>query len=100
MSSMPEGESVSMTAVPEAKTLKVVFAGIPWPSLPSHSPASDWSLLKAAAEYVPAQSGEAPAASSSTSNESLRCVTGCLLEENGAGHDQFVASTGTGRAAI
>src|SRR5882724_1018489 len=75
MSSMPEGESVSMTAVPDAKTLKVVFADIPWPSLPSHSPASDWSLLKAAAEYVPAQSGAAMAAASSTSNESLRCVT-------------------------
>src|SRR5882724_4530306 len=72
---MPEGESVSMTAVPEAKTLNVVFAGMPWPSLPSHSPASDCSFLKAAAECAPAQSGAAMAGASTRSNESLRCVT-------------------------
>src|SRR6266478_7116336 len=72
---MPAGESVSMTAVPEARALKLVFTTMPWPSLPSQSPASDCSFLKAAAEYVPADSGEAMNAASNRSSESLRRVT-------------------------
>src|SRR5467141_5003311 len=72
---MPAGESVSMTAVPDARALKLVFTTMPWPSLPSQSPASDCSFLKAAAEYVPADSGEAMNAASNRSSESLRRVT-------------------------
>src|SRR6267143_5182857 len=75
ISSMPAGESVSMTAVPEARALKLVFTTMPWPSLPSQSPASDCSFLKAAAEYVSADSGEAMNAASNRSSESLRRVT-------------------------
>src|ERR1700747_539551 len=89
---MPEGESVSMTAVPEAKTLKVVFAAMPWPSLPSHSPASDCSFLKATAECVPAHSGAAMDAASNRSSESLRGVT----DASGKKTAQDVASTGQG----
>src|SRR5712671_6108553 len=72
---MPAGESVSMTAVPEARALKLVFTPMPWPSLPSQSPASDCSFLKAAAECVPADSGAAMDAASNRSSESLRRVT-------------------------
>src|SRR5205085_5139120 len=75
MSSMPEGESVSMTAVPEARTWKLVFTAMPWPSLPSQSPESDCSFLKAAAECVPAHSGRAMDADSNRSTEYLRRVT-------------------------
>src|SRR6266513_1656302 len=72
---MPEGESVSMTAVPEARTLKLVFTAMPWPSLPSQSPERDCSFLKAAAECVPAHSGAAMDAASKRSTEYLRRVT-------------------------
>src|SRR5438309_10349103 len=72
---MPAGESVSMTAVPEARALKLVFTAMPWPSLPSQSPASDCSFLKAAAECVPADSGAVMDAASNRSSESLRRVT-------------------------
>src|SRR4029077_8116376 len=72
---MPEGESVSMTAVPEARTWKLVFTAMPWPSLPSQSPESDCSFLKAAAECVPAHSGAAMDAASNRSAEYLRRVT-------------------------
>src|SRR6266576_4795608 len=72
---MPEGESVSMTAVPEARTWKLVFTAMPWPSLPSQSPESDCSFLKAAAEWVPAHSGAAMDAASNRSKEYLRRVT-------------------------
>ena len=91
MSSMPEGESVSMTAVPEARTWKLVFTAMPWPSLPSQSPESDCSFLKAAAECVPADSGAAMDAASNRSSESLRRVTDASLEENGAGRGPTAA---------
>src|SRR5216684_4200394 len=72
---MPEGERVSMTAVPEARTLKAVLTGMPCSSFPSQSPERDCSFLKAAAECVPAQSGAAKDAASKRSSESLRRVT-------------------------
>src|SRR6266480_1544487 len=75
ISSMPAGESVSITAVPEARVLKLVFTAMPWPSLPTQSPASDCSFLKAAAECAPADSGAAMDAASNRSSESLRRVT-------------------------
>src|SRR6266576_2308444 len=71
---MPEGESVSMTAVPEARTWNLVFTAMPWPSLPSQSPERDCSFLKAA-ECVPAHSGAAMDAASRRSTEYLRRVT-------------------------
>src|SRR5436309_12454732 len=69
---MPEGESVSMTAVPEARTLKLVFATLPCASLPSQSSASDCSFLKAVAERVPAQTDRAINDTSSRRSESSR----------------------------
>src|SRR5260370_31792070 len=72
---MPAGESVSMTAVPEARALKLVFTAMPWPSLPSQSPASDCKILKAAAECVPAEGGAAMDAASNRSSGGLRRVT-------------------------
>src|SRR5437867_5583669 len=69
---MPEGESVSMTAVPEARTLKLVFATLPCASLPSQSSASNCSFLKAVAERVPAQTGRAINDTSSRRSESSR----------------------------
>src|SRR5690349_2711127 len=50
MSSIPEGESVSITAVLETIDLKLVLTGFPFSSFPSQSPASACSFLKAAAE--------------------------------------------------
>jgi len=64
-----------MTAVPEARTWKLVFTAMPWPSLPSQSPESDCSFLKAAAECVPAHSGRAMDADSNRSTGYLRRVT-------------------------
>src|ERR1700687_5268040 len=72
---MPEGERVSMTAVPEARTLKLVFMAMPWSSLPSQSPESDCSFLKAAGECVPAHNGAAMDAARRRSSESWRRVT-------------------------
>src|SRR5437899_7473057 len=79
---MFEGESVSMTAVLEARTLKLVLADMPWASLPSQLPASDCNFLKAAAECVPAQSGAVTDADSNNSIESLRRVTDASLRES------------------
>src|SRR5258708_4165139 len=54
MSSMPEGDSVSIMAVVETMDLKVVFTGWCLSLLPSQSPARAGSFLKAAVEYVAA----------------------------------------------
>src|SRR5260370_31252727 len=54
MSSMPEGDSVSIMAVLETMDLKVVFTGWCLSLLPSQSPARACSFLKAAVEYVAA----------------------------------------------
>src|SRR6266849_809640 len=82
---MPEGESVSITAVPEARTLNVVFTGMPCASLPSQSPASDCNFLKAAVECAPAQSGAAMKVASSRCSESLRCDMDASWKTAGAG---------------
>src|SRR5689334_17160146 len=79
---MSEGESVSMTAVPEARTLKLVFAAMPCASLPSQLPASDCNFLKAVAEWVPAQRGAAMAAANNSSVECVRRVTDASLRES------------------
>src|SRR6266851_5248719 len=81
---MPEGERVSMTAVPEARTLKAVLTGMPCSSFPSQSPERDCSFLKAAAECVPAQSGVAMVAAK-RSSWNLRRVTDASC--NGAAQD-------------
>src|ERR1700694_974056 len=72
---MPGGERVSMTAVPAARTLKLVFMSMPWSSLPSQSAVSDCSFLKAAGEYLPAHNGAAMDAARRTSSKSWRRVT-------------------------
>ena len=64
-----------MTAVAEARALKLVFTGMPLPSLPSQSPESDCSFLKAAAECVPAHSGAPTDTASNRNNENLRRIT-------------------------
>src|SRR6267154_3071542 len=78
---MPEGERVSMTAVSEARTLKVVLTGMPCSSFPSQSPERDWSFLNAAAECVPAHSGPAMDAASKRTEDSLRRVTDAPRKE-------------------
>src|SRR5260370_42156228 len=72
---MPEGERVSITAVPDARTLKLVLTGIPCSSFPSQSPERARSFLNAAAECVPAHSGPAMDAASKRTKDSLRRVT-------------------------
>src|SRR6202035_4113953 len=57
MSSIPDGDSVSIKPVLETIDLKLVFTGWPFSSFPSHSPASLCSFLKAAAEWEAARSG-------------------------------------------
>src|SRR6266853_4023174 len=78
---MPEGERVSITAVPDARTLKLVLTGIPCSSFPSQSPDRDCSFLKAAAECVPAHSGPAMDAASKRTKNSLRRVTDASRKE-------------------
>src|SRR5258708_34432918 len=78
---MPEGERVSMTAVSEARTLKVVLRGMACLSLPSQSPERDCSFLNAAAECVPARSGPAMDAASKGTKDSLRRVTDASRKE-------------------
>src|SRR5260370_27850137 len=51
ISSMPEGDSVSITAVFATMDLKLVFTGWCLSSVPSHSPASACSFLKAAVAW-------------------------------------------------
>src|SRR6266436_6999277 len=81
ISSMPEGERVSMTAVSEARTLKLVLTGMPCSSFPSQSPERDWSFLNAAAECVPAHSGPAMDAARKRTKDSLRRVTDASRKE-------------------
>src|SRR5260370_5138963 len=78
---MPEGERVSMTAVSEARTLKLVLTGMPCSSFPSQSPERDWSFLNAAAECVPAHSGPAMDAARKRTKDSLRRVTDASRKE-------------------
>src|SRR5260370_15034902 len=59
ISSIPEGDSVSITAVLETIDLKLVLTGCPFSSFPSQSPASACSFLNAAAECEAAKSGAA-----------------------------------------
>src|SRR5438270_317527 len=80
----PEASSLSRTAVPEASTSKLVFADIPWASLPSHCPASDCSFLKADSDGVPAASGRVREVSSTKDTDSgvkLRLVITSLPVE-------------------
>src|SRR5260370_39863414 len=90
---MPEGERVSMTAVSEARTLKVVLTGMPCSSFPSQSPDRDWSFLNAAAECVPAHSGPATDAASKRTKDSLRRVTDA--SRKGAAQEMDFTELGT-----
>src|SRR5260370_15525348 len=56
ISSIPEGDSVSITAVLETIDLKLVLTGCPFSSFPSQSPASAYSFLNAPAECEAAKS--------------------------------------------
>src|SRR5260370_4677319 len=78
---MPEGERVSITAVPDARTLKLVLTGIPCSSFPSQSPERARSFLNDAAECVPARSGPAMDAASKRTKDSLRRVTDASRKE-------------------
>src|SRR6266404_5038250 len=73
MSSIPEGEIVSITAVLETMELKRDFTGCPFSSLPSQSPARACSLWKAAAEWEAAKSGTAHRAAP-TKNRLMRRI--------------------------
>src|SRR5713226_2617415 len=93
ISSMPEGERVSMTAVSEARTLKVVLTGMPCSSFPSQSPERARNFLNAAAECVPAHSGPAMDAASKRTKDSLRRVTDA--SRKGAAQEMDFTELGT-----
>src|ERR1700692_979494 len=82
MSSIPEGESVSIIPVLETIDLKLVLTGWPFSSFPSQSPARFCSFLNAAAEWEAARSGATvKAAPAKNSGRARVLIDGFLLED-------------------